>query len=235
MFTTNHFIWMAICAAFIGILLFLSLKFKFSYKTSARIMALIALISELTKIFTHIEEAQGGGGVLEPGALPLHLCSILIFLVFYCALSNNEKLVGKVTSFCTPVAIWGGVLAILMATSGVDFAKPFAYQCFIYHAGLIWWALYLLITKQVDLGLKAYLRNMALLGGMLYLMIWVNSALSVYDTNFWYVIRPPVEGLPLLNLDNGWYAYFLTIQCIGLIALTIVHLPAIIRERKAKR
>jgi hypothetical protein len=76
---------------------------------------------------------------------------------------------------------------------------------------------------------------MALLGGMLYLMIWVNSALSVYDTNFWYVVRPPVEGLPLLNLDNGWYAYFLTIQCIGLIALTIVHLPAIIRERKVKR
>ena len=234
MFTTNHFIWMAICTAFIGILLFLSLKFKFSYKTSARIMALIALTSELTKIFTHIEEAQGGGGVLEPGALPLHLCSILIFLVFYCALSNNERLVAKITSFCTPVAIWGGVLAILMATSGVDFAKPYAYQCFIYHAGLIWWAMYLLITKQVNLGLKSYLRNMALLGGMLYLMIWVNSALSVYDTNFWYVVRPPVKGLPLLNLDNGWYAYFLTIQCIGLVALTIVHLPAILRERRTK-
>jgi hypothetical protein len=193
-------------------------------------MALIALVSELTKIFTHIEEAQGGGGVLEPGALPLHLCSILIFLVFYCALSNNEKMVSKITSFCTPVAVWGGVLAILMATSGVDFAKPYAYQCFIYHAGLIWWALYLLITKQVNLGLKAYLRNMALLGGMLYLMIWVNSALSVYNTNFWYVVRPPVEGLPLLNLDNGWYAYFFTLITIAIVLIGLIHLPSIIKE-----
>lgn len=232
MFTTNHFIWMGICAAFIGVLLFISLRCKFSYKTAARVMAVISIASELCKIFTHIEEAEGGGGVLGPEYLPLHLCSILIFLVFYCALSNDGEKVKQVTSFCTPVAIWGGMLAILMATSGVNFAKPYAYQCFIYHAGLVWWALYLLCTKQVDLGVKAYLRNVAVLGSMLFVMIWVNSALSAYDTNFWYVVRPPAKNLPLLNLDNGWFAYFLTLVGIGLFAITVTHLPAMIKQRK---
>ena len=232
MFTTNHFIWMGICAVIIGLLLLISLKFKFSCKQASLVMALIAAGSEICKIFTHIEDAPGGGGVLEPGALPLHLCSILISLVFFCAFSKHETQVSKVASLCVPVGLWGGVLAILMATSGVNFAKPYAYQCFLYHAGLLWWALHLLLTRQVDLGLQAYLRNLKVLGGMLFLMIWVNSALSVYDTNFWFVVRPPADGLPLLNLNNGWLCYFLTLVGIGLFAITITHLPAMMKERK---
>lgn len=232
MFTTNHFIWMGICAVMIGLLLLISLKFKFSRRQASLVMALIAAGSEICKIFTHIEDAPGGGGVLESGALPLHLCSILISLVFFCAFSKHETQVSKVASLCVPVGLWGGVLAILMATSGVNFAKPYAYQCFLYHAGLLWWALHLLLTRQVDLGLQAYLRNLKVLGGMLFLMIWVNSALSVYDTNFWFVVRPPADGLPLLNLNNGWLCYFLTLVSIGLFAITITHLPAIMKERK---
>ena len=232
MFTTNHFIWMGICAVMIGLLLLISLKFKFSRRQASLVMALIAAGSEICKIFTHIEDAPGGGGVLEPGALPLHLCSILISLVFFCAFSKHETQVSKVASLCVPVGLWGGVLAILMATSGVNFAKPYAYQCFLYHAGLLWWALHLLLTRQVDLGLQAYLRNLKVLGGMLFLMIWVNSALSVYDTNFWFVVRPPADGLPLLNLNNGWLCYFLTLEGIGLFAITITHLPAMMKERK---
>jgi uncharacterized membrane protein YwaF len=223
---------MGICAVMIGLLLLISLKFKFSRRQASLVMALIAAGSEICKIFTHIEDAPGGGGVLEPGALPLHLCSILIFLVFFCAFSKHETQVSKVASLCVPVGLWGGVLAILMATSGVNFAKPYAYQCFLYHAGLLWWALHLLLTRQVDLGLKAYLRNLKVLGGMLFLMIWVNSALSVYDTNFWFVVRPPADGLPLLNLNNGWLCYFLTLVSIGLFAITITHLPAMMKERK---
>jgi hypothetical integral membrane protein (TIGR02206 family) len=232
MFTTNHFIWMGICAVMISLLLLISLKGKFSRQTASRIMAFIAVASELCKIFTHMEDAPDGGSVLDPASLPLHLCSILIFLILFCAWSKNEVLVDKVASFCLPVGIWGGALAILMATSGVNFAEPYAYQCFLYHAGLLWWALHLLLSKQVDLGLKAYLRNLKVLFFMLFVMIWVNSALSVYDTNFWYVVRPPAEDLPLLNLDNGWLCYFLTLVGIGLFAVTITHLPAIVKERK---
>ena len=232
MFSTNHFIWMGICAVMVGLLLLVSLKYKFSLQKASRVMALIAAASELCKIFTHIEEAPGGGGVLDPDSLPLHLCSILIFLIFFCAFSKHQGQVGKVASLCVPVALWGGALAILMATSGVSFVKPYAYQCFLYHAGILWWALHLLLTRQVDLGLQAYLRNLKVLSGMLFVMIWLNSALSVYDTNFWYVVRPPAEGLPLLNLNNGWLCYFLTLVGIGLFALTVTHLPALIRERK---
>lgn len=234
MFSTEHFIWIGICILMVGVLLALSLKGRWSRQRAARVMAVIAGASELCKIFTHIQEAEGGGGVLEPGALPLHLCSILIFLIFFCAVSRDEEKAGMVAAFCTPIGIWGGVLAIVMATSGVDFLKPYAYQCFLYHAGLVWWAVHMICAKQVELGRRAYARNLVTLAGLLFVMLWVNSILSVYDTNFFYVVRPPVEGLPLLNLDNGWYVYFATLVGLGLLALTVVHLPAMLRERKTR-
>ena len=90
MFTTNHFIWMAICLVIIGLLTFLSIKFKFSLKTASFIMAGVAISSELLKIFTHMEPVTNGGMVIEPTALPLHICSMYIF-VFLCRTDNAEE------------------------------------------------------------------------------------------------------------------------------------------------
>lgn len=87
MFTTEHFIWLGICAAVIAILTFLSLKLNFSFKTSAFIMAGVSLASEVSKILSHMESVNGedcaDGMVIDAGALPLHLCSLLIFVFFY--------------------------------------------------------------------------------------------------------------------------------------------------------
>ena len=83
MFTTNHFIWIAICVVFIVTLLVLSIKFKFSFKVATYIVCGISLASELCKIFTHMTETSSTGMVLEAGALPFHLCSLLIFVFLF--------------------------------------------------------------------------------------------------------------------------------------------------------
>lgn len=141
----------------------------------------------------------------------------------------------RLKSFLVPISLAGGTLAILMATSGVDFAAPYAYQCFVYHAGIIWYAIYLIATKQVSLGKEAYKSNLVILSSLVFVMLWVNSALSVYETNFFFLVEPPVDNLPILNLNNGWYAYFATIVILGLVLLTAIHLPALIKEaRKTK-
>ena len=63
-------------------------------------------------------------------------------------------------------------------------------------------------------------------------MIWVNSALQVYDTNFFYVVRPPMDNLPILNLDNGWFAYFISLVLVAFVLFTLLHIPFIIAERR---
>ncbi len=238
MFGTEHLIWIAICVVFITVLTFISVKFKFSFKTSAFIMAGISLVSELSKIFTHMEFANGkdisDGMVIEGTALPFHLCSILIFVFFYLPFAKNEKIKNFLIGFSVPISIIGGLLAILIATSGTDFAKPYAYQCFVYHAGIIWFALYLLFTKQVKLGFTQYIKNIITLASLAIIMIWVNGMLAPFETNFFFVVKPPKDGLPLLNLDNGWYAYFATVMLLGFVLLTLVHLPALIRDFKSR-
>ncbi len=230
---------MGICATLIAALTYLSLKFKFSFRTSAFIMAGIALVSEMSKIMSDMQFVNGTdaseGMVLKAGSLPFHLCSLLIFAFFYLPFAKNEKLKGYLSSLIVPVGLIGSVLAIVMATNGTDFADIGAYQCFIYHAGMTWFALYLVISKQADLGIRAWISNLATLSAAAIGMIWVNSALQEYDTNFLYVVRPPADGLPLLNLDNGWYVYFLTLVALGFIGITAIHLPFIIKEKKVKR
>lgn len=238
MFTTEHFNWLFICVAIIAVLTFVSLKFKFSFKTSALVMAAVSFLSEGSKILSHMEFVNGEdaaeGMVIDPGALPLHLCSLLIFVFFYLPFCKNEKHKSFLTSFMIPVGLIGSLLAILMATSGTDFQTPEAYQCFVYHSVMVWFAIYLVSTKQVDLGLRSYVRNLVTTGGLAVIMIWINGALQEYDTNFWFVVRPPADGLPILNLDNGWYVYFVALMICGFIGITAVHLPFMLKEAKNK-
>ena len=199
-------------------------------------MAGVSLVSEMSKIFSHMEFVNGennaDGMVIDAGALPLHLCSLLIFVFFYLPFCKNDKIKGYLTSLVIPVGLVGSLLAILMATSGTDFTEPEAYQCFIYHAVMVWFAIFLVAKKHADLGVRAWIRNLVIVGSLAFIMIWVNGALQAYDTNFLYVVRPPTDGLPLLNLDNGWYAYFGALVLCGFVGITAVHLPFIIREIK---
>lgn len=239
MFTLEHFIWIGICILFIALLSYISIKNKYSFKKASLIMALISLVSELSKIMSHMSFVNGenamDGMVITATALPFHLCSLLIFAYFYFPFAKNDKIKKYLLGLVVPIGLIGATLAIIMATSGTDFKTVESYQCFIYHAGMIWFSIYLISSKEVELGKKVWLRNLISLFAMAIVMIWVNGILQEYNTNFWFVVRPPREGLPLLNLDNGWYAYFFTILGLGFLLISLVHLPFIIKERNTPK
>lgn len=239
MFTINHFIWIGICIVIVIGMTIISKKLNFSLKTASIVMAIVSIISELSKIFTHMKNVSSTditkGMVIEAGALPLHLCSIFIFLFMWLPFSKESDKRKFLLNFCVPISIVGGSMAIIMATSGVSFVEPYAYQCFIYHAFMVWFAIYLIMSKNCDLGIKSFVKNVVSLFALSIIMIWVNGALAVYNTNFLYVVRPPVKNLPILNLNNGWFVYYCTLVVIGVIALLLVHLPSIIKEHKSKK
>jgi len=239
MFTLEHFIWIGICIVFIALLSYISIRNKFSFKKAAFIMACIALVSEFSKIMSDMSFVNGenamDGMVIKATSLPLHLCSLLIFAYFYFPFAKNDKIKTYLLGLVVPIGLIGATLAIIMATSGTDFKTVAAYQCFIYHAGMVWFSIYLISSKEVELGKKVWLRNIISLFAMAIVMIWVNGLLQAYNTNFWFVVRPPREGLPVLNLNNGWYVYFLTILCLGFLLLSLVHLPFIIKERNTPK
>lgn len=243
MFSGLHFAWLAICVAIIGGLLSASLLLKWKFKTAAFVASGLALLSELVKVFTRISvvNIKGGdvGGFVQVSALPLHLCSLLIFVVFTMAFIKNEKTLEILKSFFVPVALLGGICSILIPIDGVSFASVKVWQGFIYHSGIIWFSLYLLITKQVDLKLKAYLRNIVIIGALIVLALWVNGALQIYstqgifDVNFFFLVHPPLDNLPILNLNHGYGFYLFTVIGCGLLLLTSVHIGPVIKQISA--
>lgn len=246
MFTGLHFAWIAICLVIIGGLLTWSLLQKWKYRTALWVAVGYSVASELVKVFSRIKEYdglkwKGGlGGFIDVSALPLHLCSILIFVVFILALTKNEKVKSVLLSFYVPVALCGGICAILIPNDGVSFTNVKVWQGFLYHAGIVWFSLYLIITKQVDLKLRAYIRNLIILFALVIIMIWVNGALQIYsregynDINYFFLVHPPLDGLPVLNLKHGYAAYLATIIAIGVFAVTAVHIGPIIKEAVQK-
>lgn len=231
MLTPKHFIWLALCAAAIVGGLLIAARKKLTAHQAGMCMTMICLLSESCKMMTHMIPSEFGGSVLDPLALPFHLCSMQIFVVLYITFSRESPLKKAVTEFFVPTALLGGIAAMLIPTDGVEFTDILPYQCFVYHAGLVWLAVYLLRSGKLDMGLGTYLRNMGILLALVAVMLYVNGALSAYGTNFMFVVRPPLDGLPLLNLDHGWYVYFLTLLGLGFAFFTLFHLPFILRRK----
>lgn len=236
MFTTEHFIWIGLCAAFIIGMCVLSAAKKFSLKLSGYIMSVICVISELSKVMSEMVPSPGGGMHLDPLNLPFHLCSLMIFAVFYITFGKDGKGKQLLINFIAVMGTLGSFCAILIPTNGTDFTTSTAYQCFVYHAGLMWFSLYLIFSGQAKLGsIRSLAQNLGLLLALAFGMLYVNGALSVYDTNFFYLTRPPMEDLPYLNLDHGWYAYLLRILALGTAAISLFHLPFFWKDSKGRK
>ena len=121
----------------------------------------------------------------------------------------------------------------MIPTYGVEFNVANVYQCFMYHATLTWFSLYLIRFKHANLGMQAFKNNLVVLFALLIFNLYMNSILSVYDTNFMFIVRPPLEGLPFLNLNHGYYIYLFRVIMLGVIGLSLFHLPFIVKERKS--
>ena len=234
MFTLKHFIWLGICLVFIVSMLILSKKLKFSLKRASLIMSIICIVSEVSKMMSDMQDNIDGGMSLSPKSLPFHLCSLMIFVVFYIFLAPDSKFKQTLINFLAAIGTIGSFMALIIPTNGVEFNEIGPYQCFVYHAGLMWFSIYLIMAGHAKLDLKAYITNISILSFLAFMMIYVNGALSAYGTNFFYVVRPPMDNLPILNLNHGWYVYFISLLILGIVLMSLFHLPFIIKNRGKK-
>ena len=226
MFSVNHFIWLAIVLVTIIGLLVLQKTKKIKNDTIITYMFIMSIISELIKIFSNLIQTSEGGTVLDPADLPFHLCSIQIFFIFALKfLIKTEEGKQKLLGFMAPTMLVGGALALFIPTVGVKFTKLQVYQYFIFHANIITFAIYVLKERLVNYTWKSFFRNISYLGMLALIATWINSLLSVTNpkVNFFYLCRPPMENLPILNLNNGWFAYFITLVLIALIFMFLFH------------
>lgn len=235
MFTKEHLIWIGLCVVFVALMTLICVKRSLSLRRAGYIMTAICVLSETSKTMGEMVESSGGGMVLDPRSLPFHLCSLMLFGVLIITFGKDGAVKQWLINFMAVAGVLGSICAILIPTNGTDFRDIGSYQCFVYHAGLLWFSLYLIISKNAHLGGKTLFRNLLLLGCFTLAMLYINSILSMYNTNFMFLVRPPMKNLPILNLDDGWDMYFLRLSGIGLSVVSLYHLPFIIAERMKNR
>lgn len=234
MFNLTHIIWISLGICYIVALFVCTKKNIIKGKTPLYILMVVAVVSEVIKMSGEFVPAEGGGMVLTPQTLPFQLCSIQIFLIYASYFMKDEKKLSILEAYMTLTMLLGGLLAIFIPTYGTSFTYIGTYQYFIFHFSIVYYGLYLIFIKKIDLGLKKYKSNVLLLLLTFVFAIWINSFLQCGNTNFMFVVRPPMENLPILNLNHGWYVYILSLITVGLLLVSLFHLPFIIKEHNKK-
>ena len=201
LFGTKHII--LIIVSIILIVLGSVLLRKLKFQTMCKLMFYIGIISETIKVFYYIIQNEATyGGYLPKSDLPFHLCSIqIIFFAIICYM-NSEKIKRFIISFMLPSCLIGGFAAILIATTTArNGFWIITAQYFGYHAALVVFAIYLLISKEITFTIKDYVSCLKFLVLIMFFAFYINSIVydGSKDINFMYVASPPQEGLPFLN------------------------------------
>lgn len=235
MFSTGHFIWLGALAAAIALAFILAKRLKPSHRAVHKVMTALLIVLKLFHLSLSMKESADGGFVLNQTQLSFHLCSIQIYLVIFTNFIKSERWLAKLKSFMVPCMLIGAAMALLIPTEGVDPAVPRVWQYMLIHGALVFYGVYLMLIEKVDLSIKAYLNNLQLLLVVTVAAFVMNSVLEEYKTNFLFLRKPPMENLPVLNLDSGWYVYFITLTLIACTLVLLVQLPFIIKDLKKRK
>ena len=236
MFTANHFIWLGAIALLIAVAFIVINKLKLSNQGVGKGVMMLLIVLKLFHVALSMKESEFGGYVLKQTQLSFHLCSIMIYTIIFVNIIKNEKVVKVLKSFMVPCLFIGALMALLIPTEGADFTVPRVWQYMLIHGVLVFYGIYLAVVERVDLSFKAYFNNLKLLICVTAVAFMMNSVLEQYKTNFLFLRVPPMDNLPLLNLNNGWYVYFVTLAIIACVLMLLVQLPFMaLNKRKDKK
>lgn len=225
MFTPEHFIWLGFIGAGIAVALFVLQRMGISHRAVGRGTMLILMALKIFHMSLSMKASPFGGYVLNQTQLSFHLCSIMIYTVIFTNLIEDKRVISVLKSFMVPCLFIGAAMALLIPTEGVDPAKARVWQYMLIHGVLVFYGIYLAFVERVDLSFRAYRNNLKLLLCVTLVAFMMNSVLEQYKTNFLFLRVPPMKGLPILNLNHGWYVYFLSLAAVACILVLLVHLP----------
>ena len=236
-FGTKHLIILAISVA--AIVLGTLVARKWNLQKLAKTLLGIGLVSEFIKVFYYIMANEAThGGILPKTDLPFHLCSIQIIFVAVLVYSKNEKLKEMLMSFMIPSCLFGGIAALLIATtSSLNGGWILSVQYFGYHVAISIFALVLLGGNIMKLTIRHYVNCIKFLVILMLFAIYINSILydGVSNINFMYVASPPMSGLPFLNENHGWLVYIAHYGCLVLLCVTACYIKPIIKALSRKK
>ena len=160
--------------------------------------------------------------------LPLHACSVLIWLAGIMLIQKNYR----IYEFAYFMGIGGALQALLTPNIGIYGFPHFRFfQTFISHGLLTTSAIYMTTVEGMRPTWKSMLRVMVSLNIYMGIVFFFNQLIG---SNYLYVAHKP-PGPTLLDALPEWPWYLLYMEAIGVVMFLLLYLPFIIKDWRAKR
>jgi len=187
-------------------------------------MAFFLWIDELS---WHIWNSYWGHWTIQT-MLPLHICSILIWLAGFMLIFKNYR----IYEFAYFIGIGGAMQALLTPDAGIyGFPHYRVFQTMISHGLLITSAIYMTTIEGFRPTWKSFCR--VVFGINIYAAI-IFPINRILGTNYLFINGKPTTT-SLLDALPAWPYYIIYMEIIGLVIFFLLYLPFLLNDLKKKR
>ncbi|MFZ5902898.1 MAG: TIGR02206 family membrane protein [Chloroflexota bacterium] len=197
-----------------------------SEQTKTRIRWTLAITLWVNEIAWHVWNAAVGRWTIQT-MLPLHLCSVLVWLGALMLVTKNQF----IYEFAYFLGIAGALQAVMTPDLGIYGFPHFRFfQTFISHGLIITAAIYMTVAEGFRPTWKSMLRVAVGMNIYMVVIYFVNVAIG---SNYLMINGRPATP-SLLDLLPDWPVYIIYMEALGLICCLLLYLPFIIKDARAK-
>lgn len=157
--------------------------------------------------------------------LPLHLCSVLVFVSAVMLINKNYA----IFEFAYFLGIGGAIQALITPDAGIYGFPHFRFfQVFISHGAIVTSAIYMTFVENF----RPYwssLRRIALWGN--FYMIAIFGLNQLIGSNYLFIAHKP-ETASLIDVLGPWPWYIVSLEAIALVMCLLLYLPFYISDSK---
>jgi hypothetical integral membrane protein (TIGR02206 family) len=160
--------------------------------------------------------------------LPLHMCSVLIWLTGFMVITKNYS----IYEFVYFLGIGGALQALLTPDVGIYGFPHFRYfQTFFAHGLLITSGIYMTVVEGLRPTWKSILRVFIVANIYMIPVYFINSAIG---SNYLMINQKPPMAT-IMDLLPAWPWYIPWLDVIGLATCLLLYLPFIIKDGRAQK
>ena len=213
-FTTTHFISIAVCVVLIALAIILTRKMKSkTFFVILRVFSIALTVIEVMKILWCVIN-----GTFELGKhLPLYFCSLFIYALWG-ASSKNRILRDIGLAYIACAGIIAGGVFLAMPTSSFTYYPVFHFNCIhslLYHGIMIYCGIMVYVTKSIKFTWKTVFNYCGFCLPLMLLVVLINKTANV---SLMFINTPDGVPLPFLVTIHNFSPYLYTLLMI------IVHL-----------
>ena len=226
LFGTPHLIAIGI----ITLICFSQLYFRtiWSEKERKIVRWVLAIAIVVNESSLHIWSAYWGIWNIQT-MLPLHMCSVMIWLSAYMLVTRNYS----IYEFTYFIGFGGAMQAVLTPADAAAYNFPHfrIMQTFIAHGLLINVAIYMTVVEGFRPTLQSFKRVFIWTNLYMVVIFFVNLAIG---SNYLFVANKP--NFPtLLDMLAPWPWYIIELEAVGFAIFFLLYIPFLIKDWRAKQ